>query len=480
MKIILESIDIDDSEFSSWYENNRHLTKQIVLYGYNIVKYGIQDYIQKEYSEEKKLEELKQKNIEDLNREREKHSRIMNETVHMYENIIKQFKDSVNIQDIRCVLEQEYSSKMNLAVLKTTRDIESDLNDKIIKLQNEVNKYKNLYEQSSSQKELEINSKLNIAILQTEKNTETKLTQELINLKEELSKYKALYNDITYRYQSLTESENSKKIEDLLKIIDNNEKEIGLLKKTTYAKGNKGEGIIMQLLKSLYPTFEYIDASKEKHAGDIHMILPKNGETIMIESKYKENITKQDVEKFIYDIDTMSNNNKNVMCGIFVSILTKNIPCIGEMKIDFLPSPKNIPLIFVGFDNESEFEYWFRYIINLALELANKHSIINCDNDIEKKNQELMLKLLPLIDQIKSIKTTIERLRNNYMTTVNSTILDLELNVRRLFESICDITNTDNNKIYAKTVNKFICSECEQEFNSKKALAGHMKAHKKT
>lgn len=492
-KIIIESIDLgedEDNGFELWYESNKQLTKKMVLYGYSIIKFGIQDYINKESSiyETKQLDELKQKGNEELTREKERHTKIMCETVNMYENMIKQLKDSINIQDIRSMLEQEYTAKINLATFKTSRDVELKMSAELDCIKTELNKYKSLYEQYVINNESELTAKLNLAILQSEKDTEAKLNKELITLKEDLSKYKSLYSDIRQRYEVLTDSEHSKKIEDLVKTIENNEKEIGLLKKTTFAKGNKGEGIILQLLKKLYPSYEYVDVSKEKHAGDIHMLLPQNGGIIMIESKYKENITKQDVEKFIYDIDTMTNNNKNVVCGIFVSILTKNIPHIGDMKIDFLPSPKNTPMVFVGFENEIEFEYWFKYTIGLALELAKKHNSINTDITNEKtKYEDLLSQIIPLLEQIKNIKNTIERLRNNYMSTVNATILELELNIRKLFESICNITNPNDElhqqNLYLKTSdlnnNQFICSECNNQFSSKKALAGHMKAHKK-
>lgn len=476
----LDAIELDTNnsaeiEFAKWYPDNKHVTKHMILLGYHVIQYGIKEYITG--LETSTCDEYKKRHAEELSNEKTKHAKTMKETVSMYEEMLKQIKDSINVAEIKSVLEKEYETRTSLAAIKATKEVEERYCDQLRVLTEDKNKYKALYEQFTTTFEKEMDNKTTLSVMKAQQETEEKFTKEMINLREDLSRYKALYEDTKKRFDTMCDGENAKHIDEMKKQIEGYEKEVCLLKKTNFAKGNKGEGIIVQLLKSCYPCFEYKDVSKDKHCGDIHMVNQSN-EIIMIESKYKESITKQDVDKFINDMVHMTDLNKNVVCGVFVSIMTKNIPHIGEIKIDFLPSPKGTPIVFVGFECEADFEAWFKNIMMLAIELAKRHSSRDI-SDSEKitEYEDLLRKVSPLVEQIKCMKLTIEKLRNNYMSTVNSTIMDLDSNARKLFDNICDILNTHSDMV-VQPEEQFRCHVCEATFASKRGLNGHMKAHK--
>lgn len=475
MKLQLDTIDIDPNNqhehaFITWYDDNKHMTKQLVFLGYHIIKDGVCSFLrQEETNAVQEIECVKKRHADELTQERTKHSKILRETESAFEDTIKQMKDAMDIQHIRSLLEQEYTTKNELIALQKEKELESRFNTIIDNLKHEIAKYKSLNEELQNYG-TEHETKLQLAVMKTQKDIEDRCNSQLLHISMESSKYKALYEEVKDKFEShiqnIVVNEKDKQIHELTQALQQQEKEVNMLKKTNFAKGNKGEHMILDLLRKTYPQHHYTDTSKEKHCGDIHMVSVE-GDIVMFESKYKETITKQDVDKFYNDVCHLHDTNRNVTCSIFVSIITKNIPHIGEFKIDFC---KGVPVMFIGFNNEKEFNQWFKNYVDMGIELASYHKHAQSGDEHIK---DIIKKIAPLIEQVKYLKSSIDKLRNTYLSQVNNAVVDLEQNVKKLLDNIHNILSSDLN-----TGVTYSCHLCHTSFASKRALAGHMKIHK--
>ena len=530
MKTILEPIEIDannpgDVCFMSWYEENRALTKDMVLLGYHIIKDGIPSFIQRQsvdalaeieklkkkheddLANEKskheravknteavfeetlkqlkasmngipsfiqqqsvdalaEIEKLKKRHEDDLANEKSKHERAVKNTEAVFEETLKQLKASVNVVEIKSILEHQYDAKVSLAVLRAEEEIRSDLS-----------RYKALYEEIKlkyDQRAKEHETFTKMAVLQVEKDMEAKMAKEIDTALIEAGTYKALYEDVKTKNDNyihcIVDNDKDREIERLTKAIQDTQQELNIMKKTNFAKGKIGENMIMAVLKQAFPSYEYCDVSKEKHAGDIHMISPVSNNIIMIESKNKETIKKSDVDKFYKDIAHLYDTSRKISCGLFISILTKNIPHIGEFKIEIY---KGVPVVFAGFNDETDFTRWIHMYMKLAVELTSyqKHTSTG-----EENIRDVMKKLSPLIDQIKRLKNLVERLRNTHLKNVNNTVADLEMSVTKLFDTLSDVLSVSDALHVEETP---MCHICSCSFNTKNALTRHMKVHNK-
>jgi hypothetical protein len=500
MLINLEPIEISledasDREFASWYDENKQMTKHITKLGYYVVRDGVEGFVRQEnVCMEKEIEVLKKRHTEEIANERAKHARIMKESSLVFDETMKQLKDSMSVADIKSLIEQEYTAKMAIATLQAEQETEKRYVKEVTELKDALNKYKwlceemqtkydsvqkrivNVEQEYKDKMENDYDAKMSLAVLQAQQDLERKFADQLVGLRTEADKFKALYDDVKCKYEyefaKVIQNQKDKEIEGLRQKLEDNEKELCILKKTNFAKGNKGENLIMTFLRQYFPQYEYVDASKDKHCGDIHMLGQESHELIMIESKYKEYITKQDVDKFFNDIEHLQAINKNITCGVFVSVLTKNIPHIGEVKIDFC---KGVPVIFVGFAGEEEFQEWFKQYIILAKELSQYHQKSNVG---EQHIQDVLRQISPFLDQIKSIKNTVDKLRHTHLLHVNNSVVELENSVKKLFDGMCDILASSGLTTNKQCYDDIMCPICSLAFANKRALGSHMRIHK--
>lgn len=444
MKTTLDSFEIDpnnpnDVNFTLWYAGNKQYTKQMVMMGYHVLKDGFNAYNLHDATEvAKDIENIKKRHADELIQEKVKYSKI-----------IQDMKDTFNPDEIKKNVEQEFINKQTMVLLQKEREYSEIINQ----LKDQI---------------VELRSNNQLIALQTLKENENKYSEGILELSNQLSKYKALYTELKNNYENAMMLEKNKKIQELSDILQTKENEMNVLKKTTHAKGNKGENLILSILKDKFAKYEFFDTSKEKHSGDLHMI-SKNGDILMLESKYKESITKQDLDKFYGDIVHLKDTQKRITCGVFVSLLTKNIPHIGEFKIDFC---KGVPILLIGFSDEDEFKDWFHQYIEIALELSNYYQNSQLGQDHIK---DIIKKISPLVDQIKSLKISIEKLRSVHLAQINNMVIDMENNIKKMFDTICEVISSD---VHFEGDDKFKCEHCGSVFNSKRSLASHIKVHK--
>ena len=78
--------------------------------------------------------------------------------------------------------------------------------------------------------------------------------------------------------------------------ISEREHEIALLRQGNSAKGNQGELLIQNLLRSTFQEYEIIDTSNRPHATDIEMNSGE-GSRIIFEVKSKKIVERRDITK---------------------------------------------------------------------------------------------------------------------------------------------------------------------------------------
>lgn len=429
---IREELEFDllhplENAFVTWFsqeDNKRHI-KDALLLGYTVVENGIQRYVSSQ------MQANQDSNIYNaLDEEKKKYQKSLKELNDLYETNLASLQKSMNTDTIRSILEKEYENRITVTQLNTEREIEKKYQKDII----------------------------------------------------DLHKYKSMYEDLKRECELTTKSDLAQKIRDLEDLVDTKERELSVLKKCNHAKGNKGESIIIESLKTLFPSCEFYDTSKEKHAGDIHMIFGESREMIMIESKFKDTITRQDVEKFYHDVGFLQETQRQIRAAVFVSILTKNIPQIGNVKLDVV---KGVPVLFIGFANEAEFESMFPYYMHLSFELAAymSKSLQNVD-----RVHDLMKQVTPLVDQLKRVKNTVDKLRHTQLVQMNNTVIELDNSVKDILNSLLSLISGNGSQMrkYIATPNNsscnvtsFVCSICDKPFGSQRALSIHNKVHNK-
>ena len=148
-------------------------------------------------------------------------------------------------------------------------------------------------------------------------------------------------------------------------------------------KGKFGENQLENALNSMYPSDEVINTSGQTAAGDFK-ILRKNGEPILIETKdYDRNVPKQEVEKFVRDIEVNKHN------GIFLSqksgIANKN-----NFQIDIIDKNVVIYIHFVEYSPQI-IKVGIDIIDSISMKLNEFQKIENPDDHII--SNELLLQI---------------------------------------------------------------------------------------
>ncbi|MGV8130559.1 MAG: hypothetical protein ACP5N7_00485, partial [Candidatus Pacearchaeota archaeon] len=139
-------------------------------------------------------------------------------------------------------------------------------------------------------------------------------------------------------------------------------------------KGTAGENLIRELLSDMYPEAILEDVSGKAASGDILFKLHKL--KCLIEVKNKATLTKEDIDKFIRDINK-SHDEGSINCGIFVSLQTNAFP--GRSRISYQRDYIcNTPVIYLHFIDKNILQ-------NAVWHLEDKISDTSSDEDKTKK-----------------------------------------------------------------------------------------------
>lgn len=106
------------------------------------------------------------------------------------------------------------------------------------------------------------------------------------------------------------------------------------LQYSSYSLGRIGENDVLKIIERIRPEYETTIVSSTGHLADIHSIDYNNNIKYIIEIKLKQQITKEDVNKFDRDLENAKHSETSLkIIGLFISLNSDKIPSIGSMKI---------------------------------------------------------------------------------------------------------------------------------------------------
>lgn len=258
----------------------------------------------------------------------------------------------------------------------------------------------------------------------------------------------------------LMENIYSDSVQQLKDAIKQKDIEISCLKSTNTVKGQIGEKMIIDCLKNIFNDVEVNHTGMKAHVCDVHMTF-QNNKKIVFESKFKGNIEKRDVDKFYRDIEGLP---KDVIGGVFVSLMSRNIPNKGCINFEITNDSKR-PIMYVAYKDENEFYMHFPHHIMMFTKLC----------DIYMENSDDTTDVNNMIDEIKFIYDIIGKNKKrfeDFKTKFLKFYSDMDDENDILFKRIDNILKrVPNQKIAKKKM--FICSQCSFTCCTKKTLNVH-------
>jgi hypothetical protein len=290
---------------------------------------------------------------------------------------------------------------------------------------------------------------------------------------EQINYLKMMLQEKDERLHNAYTSEKKDRIQTLERLIEQKEAEIHTLKTCNYVKGNLGEQTIMNALREHYPRHDIKHTGKTACEGDIHMTDVTDGTLVLIESKYKQTIDKNDIDKFCRDVSAVSEKQTSTLCvgGVFVSLLTKNIPGKGDVYMDIIGG---IPVLYIGFRNVEDFAAVFKRYMDMFLALTKFHMSQGVK---ESTLDELFNEINFYFNMIQKNKTRVEDFKKNTLTKLTKFIADVENDTKVLENRMEELLRKNNCLKYetAPASSSHVCTMCHVNFPNKRQLTMHVK-----
>jgi hypothetical protein len=307
-------------------------------------------------------------------------------------------------------------------------------------------------------------------------------------LEEQVAYFKRVAEEKDEQLRVAFRGETQEKILTLEKVIYQKDAELKTLKSCNFVKGMTGENVIMGFLKERYPKHEVVHTGKVAHEGDIHFINGVTGSLVVVESKYKQNITKEDVDKFCRDVNGVAGKEGVTTCvgGVFVSLLTRNIPGKGDVCFEMLG---NVPVMFIGFSSVDEFNVYFGRYFEMFNEVCRFWKGVCGDMTRTSSLEELMDELNFYFGMLMKNKVRVDEFKTNCLTKLNKFVGDIENDNKVLLDRVEGLLNKNNSLRYGdagaggssmregiqrSTVHK--CEKCGEVFSGKRLLTKHLKS----
>ena len=190
--------------------------------------------------------------------------------------------------------------------------------------------------------------------------------------------------------EALTQDFSKDEARDLTQDLGENDKdnETYKLQYSSYSLGRIGENDVLKIIERIRPEYETTIVSSTGHLADIHSIDYNNNIKYIIEIKLKQQITKEDVNKFDRDLENAKHSETSLkIIGLFISLNSDKIPSIGSMKIfsDKIYLTRN-------YFSENSLDLIFRLIETYSL-LIEGHEKTNVHYEISSNVLELVAKL---------------------------------------------------------------------------------------
>lgn len=327
---------------------------------------------------------------------------------------------------IREELNKNYSDRVSFF----EKQLEQDKSKMKETLEHERNRIKEELNKNYSERVSFFEKELNNKELNFQRNEE-ELKQSYENHKNEIMNIKnKQIQDLELKLAELKEQENSELMKAMKPVIE------CFSRTDNQTKGIIGEKTIEEYLKQLYNASEITHlGQKESHSGDILFKNNIYGINCLVEVKNKKNIIKEDVSKFIRDVSEQK--NKGVNSGLFVSILTDNIPHKGDFHIEF---HDGIPLIYVHCISKDVIKSATQVLIFLIQRVKNNHDSLegNCRRDVIDLIADLNKTILMEKSRVNKIRLEMNKLVKLLETTENSFVVSLK-NIINFYSKFDDL-----------------------------------------
>lgn len=412
----------------------------------------------------------------------------------VYENNLKDVCDKdwllkmKNVEDEKEALTIDYEKKLS-SFVRINEDLQARvewLSGEGMRMKEEVVKY---YE-DKMEKQRELNDVESEAKRKELESLVSRLTGELEALKQqegvkyktEIEMLKAQYADEkkeTMYFKKLVEekdvmlrdafkNETKDKIVSLEAIIQKKDAELATLKTCNFVKGMTGESLLMNFFKEQYPRMMVQHTGKTAHEGDLQVVDVAQDTLIVVESKYKQMIDKNDVDKFCRDVSSVAQKDVSTVCvgGLFVSLLTRNIPGKGDAYFEMIG---NVPVMYVGFSNVEEFSVYFKKYVDLFMELCKFYRLQGAQkSSIDEVLDEVNFYFNMLIKN----KTRIDDFRTNCLSKLTKFVTDIETDNKLILGRVEGLLKKNNSLKYE---NVHCCERCGEVFSNKRLHTKHIK-----
>ena len=293
-----------------------------------------------------------------------------------------------------------HSSELDIDQLQTDFTIENDFTDSFFKKIDDtlndylIRKLVNSFEKQEPTRSLTRDLTQYLAKESTQDlmkdNDEKGLTQSLTQESTQESTQGLVKEPI----RALTQDFSKDEARDLTQDLGENEQvhdkdnETYKLQYSSYSLGRIGENDVWEIIERIRPEYETTIVSSTGHLADIHSIDYNNNIKYIIEIKLKQQITKEDVNKFDRDLENAKHSETSLkIIGLFISLNSDKIPSIGSMKIfsDKIYLTRN-------YFSENSLDLIFRLIETYSL-LIEGHEKTNVHYEISSNVLELVAKL---------------------------------------------------------------------------------------
>jgi hypothetical protein len=480
------TVDIDinidnefEKDFMCWHDNckrngNEDDVRNALLTGYFIVSRGINEFYKRYYEhdfkavcEAEQVDKLNGAKRDLDNARKEYEARLLNLQYEKEELEKRLYEYVERMKEQKAIVEREYmeyyrdkkQKEIDLVNLEKDKNIK-DLEGQLGLLRRELDWHKSTRDDSV---ELEVRT----------------LNDSKLALEKQVVYFRGLAEEKDEQLRLAFKNETQDKIAELEKVIYQKDAELKTLKSCNFVKGMTGENVIMGFLRERYPKHEVMHTGKVAHEGDIHFINNDLQTSLVVESKYKQSITKDDVEKFCRDVTGVSEKGGLLTCvgGVFVSLLTRNIPGKGDVCFEMLG---NVPVMFVGFSSVDEFNVYFGRYFEMFNEMSRFWMSAFGEDNKQSSLEELMEELNFYFSMLVKNKSRIEDFKTNCLTKINKFIGDIETDNKVILDRVEGLLKKNNSMKHTSLKGGsvhgvHVCDKCGEKFEGKRILNKHLK-----
>lgn len=338
-----------------------------------------------------------------------------------------------------------HSSELDTDQLQTDFTIENDFTDSFFKKIDDtlndylIRKLVNSFEKQEPAQSLTQSLTQDLTQESTQESTQGLVKEPIRDLTQDFSKDEA--RDLT---QDLGENDK-----------DN---ETYKLQYSSYSLGRIGENDVWEIIERIRPEYETTIVSSTGHLADIHSIDYNNNIKYIIEIKLKQQITKEDVNKFDRDLENAKHSETSLkIIGLFISLNSDKIPSIGSMKIfsDKIYLTRN---------------YFSENSLNLIFRLIETYSLLIEGHEKTNVHYEISSNVLELVAKLRAEYVNLTKEMEMYLNMKNNTeqnLLFIQELIGRLVlkEQFIKFINTEFSDILP-TINDDLISKQENDMRA--------------